>query len=91
MNAAGIFYCYLDDFYTGDAGDIKINALIREIYAYLDSTVQLNVNEMLDHAFQATRAEMSGAERQQFYNKYIKPMHLVIQENGAVEIRLQSR
>jgi len=91
MDAAGIFYCYLDDFYSGDTGDIKISALTREIRSYLDSAVQLNVNEMLDHAFRVTRVEMSDAERQQFYNKFIKPMHLVIKEDGTVEIRLQNR
>lgn len=91
MDSAGIFYCYLDDFYSGDGSDLKLNAIIHEVYRYLDNAVQLNVYDMLDHAFQVTRAEMSEAERQQFFSKYIRPMHLEIRDNGDVEIRLQSR
>lgn len=88
---SGIFYCYIDDFYSGNSNDIKINALVREIYRYLDASFHLNVNQMLDTAFQATRVGMSDAEKQQFYNRFIKPMHLEIAENGDVSIKLQTR
>lgn len=88
---SGIFYCYIDDFYSGNSNDIKISALVREIYRYLDQALQLNVNEMLDTAFQTTRVVMSEAEKQQFYNRFIKPMHLVIGEKGEVSIKLQAR
>ncbi len=88
---SGIFFCYIDDFYSGNSNGIKISALVREIYRYLDQTVRLNINEMLDAAFDSTRVVMSEAERQQFYNRFIKPMHLEIEENGDVVIKLQAR
>jgi hypothetical protein len=88
---SGIFYCYLDDFYSGNANDLKLNALIREIYHYLDSSFHLNVNDMMEEAYRITRAEMSDAEKQQFFNKYIKPMHLVIGKEGNVSIELKSK
>ncbi len=88
---SGIFYCYLDDFYSGNGNDIKIGALLREMYRYIDQVVQLNVNEMMEAAFQSTRIFMSEAEKKQFYNRYIKSMHLEIGENGDVSVKLKER
>lgn len=87
---SGIFYCYLDDFNSGKSDDIRLNALIHEIYRHLNRSIHLNVNRMLEEAYLNTRANMSSAEKQQFYQKFIKPMHLVIEENGNVHIELQS-
>ena len=39
--------------------------------------------------FGLTRANLTEAEQKQFYNKYIKPMHLKIEENGDVTILLR--
>jgi len=87
---SGIFYCYLDDFNSGKSDDIRLNALIHEIYRHLNRSIHLNVNRMLEDAYLNTRVNMSSAEKQQFYHKFIKPMHLVIEENGNVRIELQS-
>lgn len=91
LASSGIFYCYLDDFYSGNANDLKLNALIREVYRYLDRSFRLNVNDMMEEAYRITRAEMSDAEKQQFFKKYIKPMHLVIDKDGNVSIELKSK
>lgn len=42
-----------------------------------------------DCLYYSTRADLTEAERTQFYNKYIKPMHLKIEENGDVTIHLR--
>ena len=63
---AGIFYCYIDDFYSGNAEDIKLSALFKEIERYIDQTVRLNINEMFSAALKATRIEMSLSEKKQF-------------------------
>ena len=88
---SGIFYCYIDDFYSGNSEDIKKNALFRELYRYLDEAVHLNVNDMMDSAFAATRITMTPQERRQFYEKHIKRMSLVIAEDGNVSIELKTR
>ena len=88
---SGIFYCYIDDFYSGNSDQLKISALLREVYRYIDQSFQLNVHDMMEAAYQATRVRMSEAEKQQFYNKYIKPMHLVIASNGDVSIELKAK
>lgn len=88
---SGIFYCYIDDFYSGDDNNLKLSALVQEIHRYLDRTLNLNVNEMLEAAYRSTRVEMSEDEKKQFYNRFIKPMHLVIGEDGNVTIELQGK
>ncbi len=86
---SGIFYCYLDDFYSGDTEEIKLGALFREMYRYIDKAVQLNVNTMFDEALRATRIEMTPAEKQQFYAKYIRTMQMSIGEDGNVSIEIK--
>lgn len=86
---SGIFYCYLDDFYSGDSEELKMNALFREMRSYMAQAVSLNVNAMLDDAFRATRIVMSPAERQQFYDKYVKTLQLAIGENGDVSLTIK--
>ena len=88
---SGIFYCYIDDFYTGDGEDLKKNALFNEIYRALDEALNLNVKDMLDAALLATRIDMSPAAKRQFFEKYIKRMSLVIDEDGNVSIELRHK
>lgn len=88
---SGIFYCYIDDFYSGNSEDIKMGALFKEMYRYIDNSIHLNVNTMFDEALRATRLTMSTAERRQFYDKHIKQMYLTIDEEGNVGIELKRK
>lgn len=83
---SGIFYCYLDDFYSGDSEALKTNAIFQEMRNYMKKAVRLNVNDMFSDALRATRIEMTSAERQQFYNKYIKTLQLSINDDGDVSL-----
>ena len=89
MVESEIFYCYIDDFYSGNAEDIKQIALFRQLNQHLNEALHLNVNIMLDEALQTTRIHMDAAERKQFYEKHIRPMKLVINEDGDVGIELK--
>ena len=86
---AGIPFCYIDDFCTGNSNQIKVQAMLREVRKSLDNALKLNVKEMLQEAYRATRADMSQAERKQFYDRYIKTMRLVIADDGEVTIALE--
>lgn len=88
MLDAGISYCYTDDFCTGNSDDIKVQAVLGEVRRFLDEQVSFNVEDMLREAYRLTRADMHGSERQQFYNRYIKPMRLEIDKDGNVTVRL---
>ena len=85
---AGIPFCYIDNFCTGNSNQIKVEAMLREIRSTLEEALKLNVKEMLRNAYLATRAEMSDAERKQFYDRYIKNMRLLIDKGGDVSISL---
>ena len=85
---AGISYCYIDDFCTGNSNDIKVAAVLREVRQKLDQAFHLNVRDILDEACRATRADMTTAEKNQFYDKYIKTMHVDISPNGEATIVL---
>ena len=45
---AGISYCYIDDFCTGNSNDIKVAAVLREVRQKLDPAFHLNVRDILD-------------------------------------------
>lgn len=92
LESRKIFYCYIDDFCTGNSNDIKIEALLGEVRAYLDRVPlsRWNVKEMLQIVYHNTRVTMTDAEENQFYNTYIKPMSLVIDpQTGAVSLRFR--
>ena len=88
---SGIFYCYIDDFYSGNSEAIKNSALFNELYRYLDDALKLNVNDMLDAAISATRITMTTQEKRQFYDKHIRQMKLVIDPDGNVSIELRRK
>ena len=86
---SGIFYCYIDDFYSGNSEDMKMNALFKVMNEYMRNAVRLNVNDMFSEALRTTRLPMSTAERRQFYDKHIRNMNLMIDKDGNVSIELK--
>ncbi len=91
LDDSGIFYCYIDDFYSGMGKDIKLTALLTEMKRYLASHINLNVNQMMDEIYRSTRAVMSETEKHQFYEKYIKSLSLVIDNDGTVSIQIKGK
>ncbi len=87
----GIFYCDLNDFYSGNCEDIQNDALFNEMSQWLNQSFHLNVHEMFDAALRNTRIEMSPTERKQFYDKHIRNMTLSIGENGDVSLHLKRK
>ena len=83
---SGVPFCYIDDFCTGNSSHIKVEAMLKEVKNILRDALKLNVNDMLRKAFLTTRAEMSKSEREQFYDRYIKSMRLVIGDDGNLVI-----
>lgn len=88
LDNSGMTYCYLDDFNTGNSNEIKERALLKELRERLAAEVSFNINAILAEVYEATRADLSKSERAQFYERYVKPMHLVLSDSGEVGIRL---
>lgn len=87
----GIFYCYIDDFYSGTGKDIKLSAMLAEMRQYLNAHLNLNVNAMMDEIYRSTRAVMSETEKHQFYEKYVKSLSLVIGADGTASIQIKGK
>lgn len=78
---AGMDYCYIDDFFTGNSQDIKFKAIFKELNNSFRN-FGLNANVILDDALRSARASMSPAERKQFYDKYLKKITVSLDEEG---------
>jgi hypothetical protein len=89
--SAGIFYCYIDDFYSGNAEDIKHSALIKEMYRYIEANVSLNINDMVTEALRSTRIDMTQSEKNQFMSQYVKTMQMVIDNDGNVKFEFKHK
>lgn len=91
LSNANIFFCYIDDFYSANAEEIKHYTLFKEISDYLHGAVRLNVYEMLKQALAKARTDMSAAEQYQFIEKHLKTMQVVIDDNGEVTLELKRK
>lgn len=58
----------------------------------LDNSFNININvqNILQEAYTATRADLTTPEKRQFYGRYIRPMKIVIGPDGEVTIGLGS-
>lgn len=56
----------------------------------MNKSLQLNVFDIFDQAVLASRIQMKPAEKQQFFDKHINNMRLVIDEKGDVSIKLNT-
>ena len=88
LQEAGIFFCYIDDFYSGDDSTLRTAALLKEAKNYMDGMLRLNIYAMMRQIQSNARVEMSESEQKAFMDKYIRHMHIVIDKDGNVSIEL---
>lgn len=88
MTNAGIFYCFIDDFCTGNSEEVKLRTLLTQIQTRISAAVQLNVDELLRQVYLETMVDMTDGEKKQFYNRYIKPIRVVIDTQGNLMLKL---
>lgn len=75
--------------FPAESGDeIKRKTLLTQLQTRLDAAVELNVHEMLRQVLYDSMVEMSEREKKQFFDRYIRPMRIVIEEDGALRLRL---
>lgn len=87
----GIFYCYIEDFYSGPSDEIQKAALSDEISRHLRDALHLNINEVFDRALWETHIELTPEAKCQFYDKYIRNMTVLIDEEGNVSLALNKK
>ena len=84
----GTYYCAIDDFCTGNIKSFKVAVLHSELVSRVKDLVEINTKEMLDDIFTTVRMDISEAEKQNFYRKYIQTMQLHIDKDGIMRIRV---
>lgn len=84
-------FCFLDQFcQSGTSAEMKTDALLSECRQFISRQFQpFSIENMLNVAFAQTRIEMGKRERQQFCDRYIKTMQLVVDSDGMVSIQLK--
>lgn len=88
LNLRQIYHCAMDDFYTGNAGELKQIVLKKELESRLPQLLGENSRRLLDILYEKARITASDAEKQRFYEKYIKTLKLKMNENGDFYIEM---
>lgn len=83
-----IFHCAIDDFYTGNAGELKKVVLLDKLESYLPELIGMNGMELAHKIYEETRITCTAAEVENFYNKYIKTLRLKIDADGKFFIEI---
>ena len=68
----GIFYCYIDDFYSGDGEGIKMEALQRELSRAVRASLDLNLYQLMNEVLDRTRIRMTKSDIESFINRKVK-------------------
>ncbi len=88
----GIFYCYIDDFYSGDGEGIKMEALQKELARTIKASLDLNLYHLMDEVLSRTRIKMTKADIDNFINRKVKNnLKLEISEDGNVRVEYRTK
>lgn len=82
------YYCYMDDFCTGNIRDFKNAMLLSSLEEQVGNLVQIDTQKLLEDIYLNLRLEATQAEKQNFYNKYIKKMTLTIDKDMIMKIKI---
>ncbi|MBR5825740.1 MAG: hypothetical protein IKY78_01500 [Clostridia bacterium] len=84
-----IFYCFLDTFKTMENNSFFKGVFRSELETVLKNNFNLgSAKELFDDVIRKSRAEISPAEKEIFYNKYIKGLKLKIDAEGNFKIEI---
>lgn len=89
LSEDGIQYCFLDDFCTGYIEDLKKTVLMYELKKRLPEILSLNGKKLAYSIYEQARISADDNEIMIFYNKYIKTLKLVVDEDGNFSIEVK--
>lgn len=80
--------CCIDDFYTGNATELKKVVLLDKLEELLPELIGSNGKELVDKIYLETRITATKNEKENFFIKYIKTLQLKMNENGEFYIHI---
>jgi len=86
LDEAGIIYCYMDDFCTDSSSEFQHGILMKEFKKALSEKLDINIITLFREICVETRVNMTTTDQMQFYEKFIKTMQVVINEEGSLQI-----
>ena len=89
METNGIKHCAIDDFYTGNATDLKRTVLLSKLEEFLPGIIGTNAKELANKIYTETRISCTEQDVKEFYNKYITTLKLKINNEGEFYIRIE--
>lgn len=90
MEDAGVFYCYIDDFCTGNSDEVRLRAVLTQLQDKIDAQVNLNIRDLMKETIREARADMGTKEEVRFYDRYIRQMKLEIDKEGNLRLVLNT-
>ncbi len=88
MEKYNIPNCCMDDFYTGNATDLKRMILLDKLESFAPDIIGKNGKEIARQVYEETRIRYTEAELDNFYGKYIKTMRLKMDEDGVFYVEI---
>ncbi|GHU46887.1 hypothetical protein FACS1894120_4430 [Clostridia bacterium] len=95
LSEKGIYYCAIDDFYSGNIENFKTKVLTDELEFCLADLIRdkngapVNGHELLAHVCNQCRVGVTEAEKNHFYDRYIKNICLRIDSDGVFRLELR--
>lgn len=89
LSSKNIFYCYIDEFYSGSNLEFKRRVLLNEVGTQVRRAIHINARDILEQAVKVTRVPMSKEELEAFYDKYLRTMELTVAADGQISLRLK--
>lgn len=88
LEESGITYCYIDDFCTGNSGELRNAVLLYEIEQYLARLLSFNINDMMQTVTDLARVNLTPDEYRQFYDRHLKNLHVKISGEGDASLSI---
>jgi len=88
LAAHNISYCYMNQFCMANSSKIATQTLLAEVQESLQDMLKVNILNILEDAYRQARLTPSEAEKQHFYDRYIRSMRIAFSECGSPVIQL---
>lgn len=86
LESRGIFYCYIDDFCSGNISEFKNLILTQELDKRLMNLIDANALTLLESVYSACRLDATEVEKKNFFDKNIKKLKLQIDSENEFHI-----
>lgn len=80
-----IFYCFMDDFYSGnkEMEKVVINKTMRE---YFSNEINVNFRRVFEDMLNRNRMDLTDVEKEDYFKRLVKNLSVEVDEEGALQV-----